>query len=72
MEDLAADIVEFEFAHQMWAILRDCYESTVQSTCPAAISQEQLLQHEDSTIDEFFAQMSAIWYQLGQKPTLQL
>lgn len=38
MEDLAADIVEFEFAHQMWAILRDCYESTVQSTCPAAIS----------------------------------
>jgi hypothetical protein len=44
MEDrFAADIVEFEWTHQMWSFLHQKYESTGQSTYLAAIHQEQLL-----------------------------
>jgi hypothetical protein len=44
MEDrLAADIMDFERTHQMWSFLHQKYESTGQSTYPAAIHQEQLL-----------------------------
>jgi hypothetical protein len=44
MEDhFAADIVEFEWTHQMWSFLRQKYESIGQSTYLAAIRQEQLL-----------------------------
>jgi hypothetical protein len=44
MEDrFAADIVNFEWTHQMWSFLCQKYESTGQSTYLAAIRQEQLL-----------------------------
>ena len=65
MEDcIAANIVEFEHAHQMWVFLRDRYESTGQSTFLAAIHQEQLLRQGDSTVEKFFTQISAIWRHL--------
>jgi uncharacterized protein (DUF1015 family) len=41
MEDhFAADIVDFEWTHQMWSVLHQKYESTGQSTYLAAIRQE--------------------------------
>jgi hypothetical protein len=44
MEDrFAADIVDFEWTHQMWSFLRQKYEATGQFTYLAAIRQEQLL-----------------------------
>jgi hypothetical protein len=65
MEDcFAADIVEFERTHQMWSFLRQKYESTGQSTYLAAIRQEKLLRQGDTTVDDFFDQLSVVWRQL--------
>ena len=60
-EQISADIVGFEHAHQMWVFLRERYEPTGQSTYIAALRQEQLLRQGDSTVDDFYAQMSAVW-----------
>jgi hypothetical protein len=55
LEDrFAADIMDFERTHQMWSFLHQKYVSTGQSTCLAAIRQEQLLRQGDSTIEDFF------------------
>jgi hypothetical protein len=65
MEDrFAADIMDFERTHQMWSFLRQKYESTGQSTYLAAIRQEQLLRQGDTTVDDFFDQLSVVWRQL--------
>jgi hypothetical protein len=65
MEDyLAADIMEFERTHQMWSFIHQKYESVGQSTYLAAIRQEQLLQLGDTTVDDFFNQLSVVWCQL--------
>jgi hypothetical protein len=65
MEDrFAADIVDFERTHQMWSFLRQKYESTGQSTYLAAIRQEQLLRQGDTTVEDFFDQLSVVWRQL--------
>jgi hypothetical protein len=65
MEDpFVADIMDFERTHQMWSFLRQKYESTGQSTYLAAIRQEQLLRQGDSTVEDFFYQLSVIWRQL--------
>jgi hypothetical protein len=40
------------------------YESIVQSTYLAAIHQEQLICQGDSTVEDFFDQLSAVWRQL--------
>jgi hypothetical protein len=62
MEDrFGADIMDFERTHQMWAFLRQKYESTGQSTYLAAIRQEQLLRWGDFTIEDFFDQLSVVW-----------
>ena len=63
-EQLSADIVGFEHAHQMWAFLRKRYEPTGQSIYIVALHKEQLLRRGDSTVDDFYAQMSAVWRQL--------
>jgi len=63
-EHLSADIVGFDHAHQMWAFLRERYEPTGQCTYIAALRQEQLLCQGDSTVDDFYTQMSAVWRQL--------
>jgi hypothetical protein len=59
-----ADIMDFEQTHQMWSFLRQKYESTGQSTYLAAIRQEQLLHQGDSTVEDFFDQLSVVWCQL--------
>jgi hypothetical protein len=65
MEDrFAADIVEFKRTHQMWSFLHHKYESTGQSTYLVAIRQEQLLQQGDTTVDDFFDQLSDVWRRL--------
>jgi hypothetical protein len=65
MEDrFAADIMNFERTHQMWSFLHQKYESTSQSTYLAAIRQEQLLCQGDSTVEDFFDQLSVVWRQL--------
>jgi hypothetical protein len=65
MEDrFAADIMDFERTHQMWYFLRQKYESTGQSTYLAAICQEQLFHQGDTTVEDFFNQLSVIWRQL--------
>jgi hypothetical protein len=63
-ERLAADIVYFDFSHQMWTSLRDLYEPSGQSLYIDALRKEQLLQQGDATVEEFYAQMSAVWRQL--------
>ena len=63
-EQISADIVGFEHAHQMWAFLRERYEPTGQSTYIATLRQEQLLRQGDSTVDDLYAQISAVWCQL--------
>jgi hypothetical protein len=60
----AADIMDFKRTHQMWSFLRQKYESTDQSTYLAATRQEQLLRHGDSTVEDFFDQLSIVWRQL--------
>jgi hypothetical protein len=65
MEDrFAADIMDFEQTHQMWSFLRQKYESTGQSTYLVAIRQEQLLRQGDTTVEDFFDQLSVVWRQL--------
>jgi hypothetical protein len=65
MEDrFAADIVDFEQTHQIWSFLRQKYESIGQSTYLAAIRQEQLLRQGDTTVEDFFDQLSVVWRQL--------
>jgi hypothetical protein len=65
MEDhFAADIMNFERTHQMWSFLCQKYESTGQSTYLAAVCQEQLLRQGDSTVEDFFDQLSVVWRQL--------
>ena len=63
-EHLSADIVGFDHAHQMWAFLREHYELTGQSTYIVALCQEQVLRQGNSTVEDFYAQMSAVWRQL--------
>jgi hypothetical protein len=53
-DHFSADIMYFEWTHQMWSFLRQKYESTGQSTYLAAIHQEQLLRQGDSTVEDFF------------------
>ena len=48
----------------MWAFLCERYEPTSQSTYIATLCQEQLLRQGDSTVDDFYAQMYAVWRQL--------
>jgi hypothetical protein len=48
----------------MWSFLHQKYESTWQSTYLAAIRQEQLLRQGDTTVEDFFNQLSIIWRQL--------
>jgi hypothetical protein len=65
MEDhFTADIVEFEWIHQMWSFLRQKDESTEQSNYLVAIRQERLLRQGDTTVDDFFDQLSVVWRQL--------
>jgi len=63
-ERFSADIVGFDHAYQMWAFLREHYELTGQSTYIAALCQEQVLRQGNSTVEDFYAQMSAVWRQL--------
>jgi hypothetical protein len=64
MEDrFATNIMDFERTHQMWSFLRQKYESTGQSTYLPAIRQEQLLRQGDSTVEDFFNQLSVVWRQ---------
>jgi hypothetical protein len=60
----AADIVEFEWTHQMWSFLRQKYESTGYYTYLASIRQDQLLRWGDTIVDDFFDQFSIVWRQL--------
>jgi hypothetical protein len=48
----------------MWSFLHQKYESTGQSTYLAAIHQEQLLRQGDSTVEDFYDQLSIVWHQL--------
>jgi hypothetical protein len=48
----------------MWSFLCQKYESTGQSTYLAAIHQEQLLHQGDTTVEDFFDQLSIVWHQL--------
>jgi len=63
-EHLTANIVELDYASQMWAFLHQRYEPSGQSTYLAALRQEQLLQQGDATIEEFFNQLSSVWREL--------
>jgi hypothetical protein len=65
MEDrFSTNIVESEGAHQMWTFLHGHHEPTGRSIFHAPIRQEQLLHQGDATVDDFFAQLSAIWRQI--------
>jgi hypothetical protein len=61
---LAGEVIRLNHAAQMWDSLRRRYEPTGHSTYIAALRQEQLLQQGDSSVDDFFRQLSAIWREL--------
>ncbi|CAD6269897.1 unnamed protein product [Miscanthus lutarioriparius] len=61
---LAGEVIRLDHAAQMWAILRQRYEPSGQSTYIAALRQEQLLQQGDNSVEDFFRQLSAIWREL--------
>ena len=61
---LAGEVIRLDHAAQMWAVLRQRYEPSGQSTYIAALRQEQLLQQGDSSVEDFFRQLSAIWREL--------
>ena len=63
-EHLARDGIWLDHASQMWAFLRQRYESSGQSTYIAALHQEQFLQQGDSSFDGFFRQLSTVWREL--------
>jgi hypothetical protein len=66
MEDrFATDIMDFKWTYQMWSFLHQKYETTGQSTYLAAIRQEQLLRQGDTTVEDFFDQLSVVWSQLN-------
>jgi hypothetical protein len=56
--------MDFERTHQMWSFFHQKYESTDQSTYLAAIRREQLLPQGDTTVNDFFDQLSVVWRQL--------
>jgi hypothetical protein len=65
MEDrFAVNIVDFERTHQMWSFLHQKYECTRQTTYLATIRQEKLLHQGDTTVEDFFYQLSVVWHQL--------
>ena len=61
---LAGEVIRLDHAAQMWAVLRQRYEPSGHSTYIAALRQEQLLQQGDSSVEDFFRQLSAIWREL--------
>jgi hypothetical protein len=58
---LAGEIIRLDHAAQMWAFLHQHYELSSQSTYIAALRQEQLLQQGDSSVEDFFRQLSTVW-----------
>ena len=57
---LTGDIVGLASAHVMWTHLRSRYEPSGDSLYLAVMRQEQSLQQGDATVDEFYAQLSAV------------
>jgi hypothetical protein len=57
--------MDFERTHQMWYFLHQKYESIGQSIYIAAIRQEQLLHQGDTTVEDFFDQLSVVWRQFN-------
>ena len=48
----------------MWTCLRQRYEPSGDALYLSVVRQEHALQQDDSTVDDFYAQSSAIWRQL--------
>ncbi len=61
---LTGEVVTLTSAHLMWTHLRDRYAPTSDALYLAMVRQEQSLQQGDSTVDEFYTQLSSIWCQL--------
>ena len=61
---LTGDVVDLFSAQLMWTRLRDRYEPAGDSLYLAVVRQEQALQQGDSTVDEFYAELSSVWRQL--------
>jgi hypothetical protein len=61
---LAGEVIRLDHAAQMWAFLRQHYEPSGESTYIATLRQEQLLQQGDSSVEDFFQQLSAVWREL--------
>jgi hypothetical protein len=61
---LAGEVIRLNHAAQMWTFLRQHYEPSGQSTYIDALRQEQLLQQGDSSVEDFFRQLSAVWRKL--------
>lgn len=61
---LTGEVVTLTSAHLMWTHLRDRYAPTSDALYLAMVRQEQSLQQGDSTVDEFYTQLSSIWRQL--------
>lgn len=60
-EHLAIDMLQLDQASYMWASLRQHYEASHQSTYIVTLHLEYLLQHTDSSAEEFFQQLSMVW-----------
>ena len=61
---LTRDVVGLALAQLMWEHLRNRYEPSGDSLYHFVVRQEQSLQQGDATLDEFYAQLSAVRRQI--------
>nr|XP_045088990.1 uncharacterized protein LOC120973420 [Aegilops tauschii subsp. strangulata] len=64
LPQFASEFLGLPTVFQMWTCLRQRYEPSGDALYLSVVRQEHALQQGDSTVDDFYAQSSAIWRQL--------
>ena len=61
LPQFASEFLGLPTVFQMWTCLRQRYEPSGDALYLSVVRQEHALQQGDSTVDDFYAQSSAIW-----------
>ena len=64
LPQFASEFLGLPTVFQMWTCLRQRYEPSGDALYLSVVRQEHALQQGDSTVDDFYAQSSAMWRQL--------
>lgn len=64
IQRISNEIVAFPTSHHMWLALQQKYESSSQAVFLEAIQREQALCQGDSSVEDFFDQLSIVWHQI--------